>query len=68
MTRDLVDRLLAESAHLPPLADPELDALRWAVLVEDVLGVVLTDDQITTGDLTDPGWLRSLLASSAPPG
>lgn len=63
-----MDRLLAESPHLPPVADPELDALRWAVLVEDVLGVVLSDEQITSGDLRDPGRLRALVATADPPG
>lgn len=68
MTVDLVDRLLAESAHLPPDGDPAQDALRWAILVEDVLGVVLSDEQITSGPLTDPERLRSLVAASSSPG
>lgn len=65
MNLDLVDRLLAESAHLPPVPDRELDALRWAILVEDVLGIVLSDDQVASGDLKDPAHLRSLVATSS---
>lgn len=68
MSVDLVDRLLDESGHLPPADDPMHAALRWAILVEDVLGVVLTDDQITSGPLTDSQRLRSLVAASSPPG
>lgn len=68
MTLDLVDRLLAEAAHLPPQDDPAQDALRWAILVEDVLGIVLSDEQITGfGPLTDPECLRSLMTASPPP-
>ena len=68
MTVDLVDRLLAESAHLPADGDPAQHALRWAILVEDVLGIVLSDEQITSGALTDPERLRSLVTASPPPG
>lgn len=59
-------RLLAESAHLPPVPDRRQDALRRAILVEDVLGVVLSDEQITESDLSDPGVLRSFVASCWP--
>ena len=65
MTNDLVDRLLAESAHLPPVLEQELETLRWAVLVEDVLGIVLSDEQMVLADLTDPVRLRALVARAA---
>ena len=69
MNTDLVDRLLAEAVHLPPDGgDPARDSLRWAILLEDVLGVVLSDEQITSGPLTDPERLRALVAASPPPG
>ena len=68
MTLDLVDRLLTESALLPADGDPAHQALRWAILVEDVLGIVLSDEQITSGRLTDPVRLRSLVSASPPPG
>lgn len=65
MSQDPVSRLLAEAAHLPPATDPELDALRWAVLVEHVLGITLTDEQITSGVGTRPADLRALVAASS---
>lgn len=60
---DPVDRLLAEAAHLPPVDDPGLDGLRWAVLVEDALGVTLSDAQITAGISSRPSDLRALVAA-----
>jgi hypothetical protein len=68
MSMDLVDRLLAESAHLPPEGDPARAALRWAILVEDALGLVLSDEQITSSSLADPEHLRSLVAAPSPHG
>ena len=66
MSTPIVDRLLAECAHLRPLEDPELDALRRALLVEDVLGVRLTDPQIDQEFLTDPVALRRLPPTHPP--
>lgn len=57
----LVERLLAESAHLRPEPDEELDALRRALLVEDVLGITLTDAQITGGVASDASALEELV-------
>jgi hypothetical protein len=68
MSVDTVDRLIAESRHLPVSGHPTHDALRWAILVEDVLGVTLSDEEIISGPLTDPERLRALLAGSSPPG
>lgn len=65
MSADLVDRLLAESAHLPPEGDPAQAALRWAILVEDCLGVVLSDEQIGSVSLADPVHLRALVAATS---
>lgn len=64
MSDDAVERLLAEAAHLPPVPDRRLDALRRAILVEDLLGVVLTEEQILGADLTNPAVLRELAAVS----
>lgn len=64
MTAAVVDRLTAECGHLRDIADPELDALRRGILVEDVLGVRLRDDQFRTEILTDPDALRAMLPSS----
>ena len=41
--------------------DPELEAVRLAILIEDVTGVTLTDSQIRLGVLADPVALRRLL-------
>ena len=67
MTTDPVERLLTEYRHLPSSGDPTHDALRLAILVEDVLGVTLSDEQILSGPVADPVRLRALLAASAPP-
>jgi hypothetical protein len=61
-----VARLLAECAHLRPIDDPQLDALRRAVLVEEVLGVRLTDEQIDLEFLSDSGRLEELATDPAP--
>lgn len=63
-----LDRLLAELAHQRATGDdPELDALRTAILVEDAFGIVLTDEQLDPSVLGDPAALRALLASSTSP-
>lgn len=62
MSAELVERLLDEFRLLRPVADPQLDAVRRAVVVEDVLGVRLDDDRIRLGVLTDPAALRGLSA------
>lgn len=61
MTTPPADRLLAEFQHLRPVADAELDALRRALVIEDVLGVRLTDAQLLQPP-TDPALLRDLTA------
>ena len=68
MTDDLVGRLLREATHLPPVPCPRQAALRWAILVEDALGVVVTDDDITSASLEDPEHLRALLPAPTAPG
>jgi len=70
MNVDLLDRLLAEAAHLPPTQDVEQSAVRWAILLEDCLDVVLSDAQITSipHAASDPETLRALLAASSPTG
>ena len=68
MNGDLVDRLFSEATHLPPVACRRQAALRWAILVEDALGVVVTDDDITSASLEDPEHVRALLAATTTPG
>lgn len=47
MASEWVDRVLAEIvAARPPTGDSALDAVQMAVLLEDVFGITLTDDEI----------------------
>lgn len=65
MTTADPDRILAEFAHLrDPGSDPALAAVQTALLVEDVFGVTLTDDQIDPAVLAEPGALRSLVTGT----
>lgn len=56
----LAERLLEESRRLRPVEDPVLDAIRRAMLVEDVLDVRLAEHQVDVGFLTTPDALRAL--------
>lgn len=65
MTDGLIDRFLSECEDLGLRdADPQLDAVRMAILVEDVFGVVLTDEQISPAVVGDRAALRNLLVHS----
>ena len=65
MTDGLIDRFLSECEDLGLRdADPQLDAIRMAILVEDVFGVVLPDDQISPTVVGDRAALRDLLVHS----
>lgn len=69
MNADVLEVLLAESVHARRTGmDPELEALFLAVLLEDVLQVTFTDEQIASGALRDPDALRAWAATSTPPG
>jgi hypothetical protein len=63
VTGDRQEQVLQEwAAARRPDSDPELEAVRTAILLEDALGVALTDDQIDPGVLGDPARVRALLA------
>ena len=63
MDRDLIDQVLRDYAALRrPDADPELEALRAAILVEDVFDVVLPDAEIDPAALADGPAVADLLA------
>lgn len=67
MNRALLEAVITESEqYRRPLGDPELDAVETAILIEDALGVVLTDEEVSalTGD---PGSLRRCLTRRASP-
>lgn len=64
----LADEILEEYERLRnPQGDPVLEAVRTAVFVEDVFGIVLTDDQITPTVLGDPASLRALVVAAIEP-
>lgn len=63
MTITVLDRLLSEwkfARRASP--DPELEALQLTLLVEDALGITLTDDQISLAFLLDQEALHRLMA------
>jgi hypothetical protein len=45
-----------------PDTEPELEAVRLAILFEDLLGVSLSDDDIDLAVLSDPDAVGNLLA------
>lgn len=58
-----VEQLLAELERLPdPDADPELEALKIAILLEDGLDIVLDDDDIDRLRLDGPASVPGLVA------
>jgi hypothetical protein len=62
MKGELVEDLLLESRWLwDPDADPELAAVRLAILLEDVLDITLTDDEIDPAVLSDARAVADLL-------
>lgn len=62
---DRVDRLLVESAVLPETAvDKELRLVRKAVLIEDSLGITLSEAAIMADLLSQPAALTALLDKS----
>jgi hypothetical protein len=60
VNRDIVEQVFRDYAVLrSPGTDPELEAVRAAILLEDVFGVVLSDAEI------DPAVLADLSAVAA---
>ncbi|MBJ7355774.1 hypothetical protein [Nocardioides sp.] len=58
----LVAQVLREAEELrDPGADPDLEAVKTAILLEDALGIVLTDDDITADVLGDPDSVADLV-------
>jgi len=59
---DLVAQVLRDAERLrDPGVDPALEAVRTAILLEDSLGVVLTDDDIDPQALGDPDAVAALV-------
>jgi hypothetical protein len=60
---EVLAQVLREAEGLrDPGADPDLEAVRTAILLEDALGIVLTDDDITPDLLGDPASVADLVA------
>jgi hypothetical protein len=62
VTPDVVERVLRDYGALRrPDADPQLEAVRVAILVEDVFGVTLSDAEIDPAVLTDASAVAALV-------
>lgn len=63
MNRNAVEQVLRDYHALRrPDTDPELEAVRAAILVEDVFDVVLSDAEIDPAVLGDAGAVAALVA------
>ena len=61
--RDIVEQILRDHAALRRGdADPELDAVRTAILLEEVFGVTLSDAEIDPAALADLSAVAALVA------
>jgi hypothetical protein len=61
-TPDLVAEALRDLARLrDPDGDPELEAVKAAIFLEDVFGITLTDAEIDPEALGSPAGLRSVV-------
>jgi hypothetical protein len=63
MNRDVVEQVLGDYHALRrPGIDPELEAVRAAILLEDVFGIVLSDAEIDPALLADSSAVAALVA------
>ncbi len=63
MNHDPVEQVLRDYRALRrPDADPELEAVRTAILLEDVFGVVLSDADIDPAVFADMSAVAALVA------
>jgi hypothetical protein len=63
VNRDIVDQVLRDyDAVRRPDTDPELEAVRTAIMLEDVFGIVLSDAEIDPAVLADPAAMAALVA------
>lgn len=63
MNRDLVEQILTDyDALRRPGTDPELEAVRAAIMLEDVFGITLSDAEIDPGVLADSPAVAALVA------
>ncbi len=64
---DEMTAVLQQVSSLATGTDPDLTALRLAILVEDVFGILLTDDEIDLSVLASPDRLRELVNARSGP-
>ena len=63
MNRDMVEQILRDYHRLcRPGADPGLEAVRTAILLEDVFGIALSDAEIDPAVLADVPAVAALVA------
>ncbi len=63
MNRDIIEQVLRDyNALRRPDADPELEAVRAAILLEDVFGVTLSDAEIDLAVFTDASAVAALVS------
>jgi hypothetical protein len=63
MNPETVEQILRDYAALRrPDTDPELEAVRAAILIEDVFQVALSDGEIDPAVLADPSAMAVLVA------
>lgn len=63
MNRDIVEQILREYDALHRAdTDPELEAVRAAILLEDVFGIALSDAEIDPAVLADSSAVAALVA------
>jgi hypothetical protein len=63
--QDLAALVAEAAALLDPKGDPELEAIKVAILLEDALEVTLTDEEIALDTLTDPAAVAAVVARHA---
>lgn len=63
MNRDIVEQILRDYDALHRLdTDPELEAVRAAIMLEDVFGIALSDAEIDPAVLADSSAVAALVA------
>jgi hypothetical protein len=62
VNRETIEQILRDYGALRlPDTDPELEAVRAAILIEDVFDVVLPDAEIDPAMLADPSAVTALI-------
>ena len=68
MNRDRLEQVLQDFESLrDPRADPELEAVKAAILLEDVFGIHLSDADIEPALLTSTAAMKDLVVRNQSP-